>query len=126
VNRIKRPNTWLHRPMLQNVKKALANTEPSTHGTNRRLEVGQSMSALPGNSDINLFCYYQGVIHHDGPSAYVLSNRGKASTLPRFGERQKNDRLNIDGHRKTPDRECGVDIQQAARFSRCFLKSVKP
>jgi hypothetical protein len=32
VNRIKRPNTWLHRPMLQNVKKALANTEPSTHG----------------------------------------------------------------------------------------------
>jgi hypothetical protein len=33
VNRIKRPNTWLHRPMLQNVKKALANTEPSTHGT---------------------------------------------------------------------------------------------
>ena len=35
VNRIKRPNTWLHRPMLQNVKKDLANSEPSTHGTNR-------------------------------------------------------------------------------------------
>jgi hypothetical protein len=32
VNRIKRPNTWLHRPMLQNVKKALAKPEPSTHG----------------------------------------------------------------------------------------------
>ena len=32
VNRTKRPNTWLHRPMLQNVKKALANPEPSTHG----------------------------------------------------------------------------------------------
>src|ERR1019366_5933121 len=32
VSRIKRPNTWLHRPMLQNVKKALANSEPSTHG----------------------------------------------------------------------------------------------
>ena len=27
VNRTKRPNTWLHRPMLQNVKKALANPE---------------------------------------------------------------------------------------------------
>ena len=27
VNRIKRPNTWLHRPMLQNVKKALASSE---------------------------------------------------------------------------------------------------
>src|SRR3982751_5919844 len=36
VNRIKRPNTWLHRPMLQNVKKALANPEPSTHGTLRQ------------------------------------------------------------------------------------------
>ena len=33
VNRTKRPNTWLHRPTLQNVKKALANPEPSTHGT---------------------------------------------------------------------------------------------
>jgi hypothetical protein len=32
VNRTYRPNTWLHRPMLQNVKKALANPEPSTHG----------------------------------------------------------------------------------------------
>jgi hypothetical protein len=31
VNRTKRPDTWLHRPMLQNVKKALANPEPSTH-----------------------------------------------------------------------------------------------
>jgi hypothetical protein len=33
VNRVNRPNTWLHRPMLQNVKKVLANSEPSTHGT---------------------------------------------------------------------------------------------
>ena len=31
VNRIQRPNTWLHRPILQNVKKPLANPEPSTH-----------------------------------------------------------------------------------------------
>jgi hypothetical protein len=35
VNRVKRPNTWLHRPMLQNVKKVLANPEPSTHGAQR-------------------------------------------------------------------------------------------
>jgi hypothetical protein len=39
VNRIKRPNTWLHRPMLQNVKKALANPEPSTHGAKRSLKI---------------------------------------------------------------------------------------
>jgi hypothetical protein len=25
-------HTWLHRPMLQNVKKVLANPEPSAHG----------------------------------------------------------------------------------------------
>jgi hypothetical protein len=31
VNRVNRPDTWLHRPMLQNVKKILANPEPSTH-----------------------------------------------------------------------------------------------
>jgi hypothetical protein len=29
MNRVKRPDTWLHRPMLQNVKKVLANPEPS-------------------------------------------------------------------------------------------------
>jgi hypothetical protein len=32
VNRTYRPNTWLHRPIPQKVKKALANSEPSTHG----------------------------------------------------------------------------------------------
>src|SRR6202166_2529184 len=36
VNRIKRPNTWLHRPMLQNVKKVLANPKPSTHDPFRK------------------------------------------------------------------------------------------
>jgi hypothetical protein len=28
VNRVNRPNTWLHRPMLQTFKKVLANSEP--------------------------------------------------------------------------------------------------
>jgi hypothetical protein len=31
VNRINRPNTWPHRPMLNYVKKILASSEPSTH-----------------------------------------------------------------------------------------------
>ena len=35
MNRVKRPDTWLHRPMLQNVKKVLANPEPSTHDPER-------------------------------------------------------------------------------------------
>jgi hypothetical protein len=52
VNRIKRPNTWLHRPMLQNVKKALANTEPSTHGTFRTCRDVRSVVAIGGKADI--------------------------------------------------------------------------
>ena len=46
VNRTERPNTWLHRPMLQNVKKALANTEPSTHGTKRKCRSILAMSVV--------------------------------------------------------------------------------
>jgi hypothetical protein len=52
VNRIKRPNTWLHRPMLQNVKKALANTEPSTHGTFRTWRNVRSESVMRTKADV--------------------------------------------------------------------------
>ena len=52
VNRIKRPNTWLHRPMLQNVKKALANPEPSTHGTKRTSSDVRSSVAIGGKADM--------------------------------------------------------------------------
>ena len=44
MNRVKRPDTWLHRPMLQNVKKVLANPEPSTHDPKR----GQCADARSG------------------------------------------------------------------------------
>jgi hypothetical protein len=59
VNRIKRPNTWLHRPMLHNVKKALANPEPSTHDPERTSIVRKSgvrpvvASRLGGPHDTN-------------------------------------------------------------------------
>ena len=39
VNRANRPNTWLHRPMLQNVKKVLANPEPSRMRVERKSRV---------------------------------------------------------------------------------------
>ena len=52
VNRTKRPNTWLHRPTLQNVKKALANPEPSTHGTSRHLARCSEMSGVGGKPDV--------------------------------------------------------------------------
>jgi len=35
---------------------------PAFDGTNRRLEVGQSMSAMSEYSDINLFCYRQSIV----------------------------------------------------------------
>ena len=52
VNRIYRPNTWLHRPMLQNVKKALANSEPSTHGTFRTWRDVRLESAFGGKAEV--------------------------------------------------------------------------
>src|SRR5258708_30012454 len=52
VNRIKRPDTWLHRPMLQNVKKVLANPEPSTHGTFETSHDVRSLVAIGGRADI--------------------------------------------------------------------------
>ena len=51
VNRIKRPNTWLHRPMLQNVKKALANPEPSTHDpTETSSGIGSAINLKSANA----------------------------------------------------------------------------
>jgi hypothetical protein len=54
VNRTKRPNTWLHRPILQNVKKALANSEPSTHGTKRTWPAGLTRSVIRGKADLTV------------------------------------------------------------------------
>jgi hypothetical protein len=51
MNRVKRPDTWLHRPMLQNVKKVLANPEPSTHDPTQTL-------ATPGSQARPYFSLY--------------------------------------------------------------------
>jgi hypothetical protein len=50
VNRIQRPNTWLHRPMLQNVKKVLANPEPSTQDPERTWTLCQGMPSAAAQS----------------------------------------------------------------------------
>jgi hypothetical protein len=44
MDRVKRPETWLHRPMLRNVKKVLANPEPSTHDPSRKSSGAKSSS----------------------------------------------------------------------------------
>jgi hypothetical protein len=46
VNRVNRPDTWLHRPMLQNVKKVLANPEPSTQDPLRTSEVQRHAAVM--------------------------------------------------------------------------------
>jgi hypothetical protein len=52
VNRAKRPNTWQHRPKPAYVKKALANPEPSTHGTKRTNRAGLMMSVDWGRPEV--------------------------------------------------------------------------
>ena len=52
VNRVNRSNTWLHRPMLQNVKKALANSEPSTHGTLRHADRPRKFPFMGGGPEV--------------------------------------------------------------------------
>ena len=50
MNRVKRPDTWLHRPMLRNVKKVLAKPEPSTHDPERSLpQSSNDRLSLAGN-----------------------------------------------------------------------------
>jgi len=53
VNRAKRPNTWQHRPKPAYVKKALANPEPSTHGTSRHFAALRNLVAVGGIADID-------------------------------------------------------------------------
>ena len=53
ANRIKRPDTWLHRPMLQNVKKALANPEPSTHDPTETGGAAVRLAGIPRNVNIH-------------------------------------------------------------------------
>ena len=53
VNRAKRPNTWQHRPKPAYVKKALANPEPSTHGTSRHSGAVRNLVSYRGIADFD-------------------------------------------------------------------------
>ena len=74
VNRIKRPDTWLHRPMLQNVKKALANPEPSTHDPKATL-VGPSNFTEPHKTSKRGVTFHEaaGVHHARGRRGGIMS-----------------------------------------------------
>ena len=53
VNRTNRPNTWLHRPG-RAVKNLLANSEPSTHGTERTRRRDRAHVRFEGRSGLGL------------------------------------------------------------------------
>jgi hypothetical protein len=61
VNRIKRPNTWLHRPMLQNVKKLLPTRSRPHMARIGGQRAGRACPLCPGISDINLSRYCQSI-----------------------------------------------------------------
>src|SRR5260370_31712022 len=56
ANRANRPNTWLHRPTPANVKILLANSEPSTHGTEGTFHLRLPMSAHWARPDVPRTC----------------------------------------------------------------------
>jgi hypothetical protein len=65
VNRAKRPNTWQHRPKPAYVNKALANSEPSTHGTKRK-SAGALPCPLLGEERTSFDCSLQVVDYRAG------------------------------------------------------------
>jgi hypothetical protein len=81
VNRVKRPNTWLHRPMLQNVKKALANLEPSTHDPQQNSRSGCLFFRTAHECSITTQCLRS-------PAGRIESwRRGAGSRSPTIGRR---------------------------------------
>jgi hypothetical protein len=85
VNRANRPNTWLLRPMLQTVKKALANPEPSTHGPEADSQQGQYRCALrweraaSGGSNLTL-CASASLAFLESRPWTVRPNYGKSAS----------------------------------------------
>jgi hypothetical protein len=79
VNRIKRPDTWLHRPMLQNVKKALANSEPSTHGTSHHIAAMRNLVAT-GHGGHWSSLHQSSSIYECAPQSVNSSIRGRWQT----------------------------------------------
>src|SRR5271167_601428 len=94
MNRVKRPDTWLHRPMLQNVKKALANPEPSTQDPKQTQAFAAQnfvMFAAGGFGFFARLALYSSTIFSSGPktqlynSPMLCSSCGSDSMLNTLG-----------------------------------------
>ena len=83
MNRVKRPDTWLHRPMLQNVKKVLANPEQATHDPT---DAGAGVE--PRSAKIN-FCGIFGVVRFSTLQHYprVSGHRQTSQSGPKSATR---------------------------------------
>ena len=84
MNRVKRPDTWLHRPMLQNVKKVLANPEPSTHDP---IPTSALISMRPAVRISHSRAMASGILHTIGPHERHMGRRD-FSMLPGGGLRR--------------------------------------
>jgi hypothetical protein len=79
VNRVNRPNTWLHRPMLQMFKKVLANSEPSTHGGKADIAFeGQNVPLMTQSGPFGKTQNGCDLLHSLDPNSFVKLQWGKA------------------------------------------------
>ena len=85
MNRVKRPDTWLHRPMLQNVKKVLANPEQATHDPT---DAGAGVE--PRSAKIN-FCGIFGVVRFSTLQHYprVSGHRQTSQSGPKSANKRR-------------------------------------
>ena len=117
MNRVKRPDTWLHRPMLQNVKKVLANPEPSTHGTNRTTgPMSELVSAYRGQSGSRSFGVVRAAFDPKRPSPTSELN---SSPLKRVTSNMQRNRMLPAGRCADILRRASAHID-ARRFSKVY------
>ena len=99
MNRVKRPDTWLHRPMLQNVKKVLANPEPSTHDPERKSAITKIFClTAAGAFQAPTFDRYTTQVHY---ASCQRGDRGETDEGPPTDDRQDADGRGTAGrHRR--------------------------
>src|SRR5262249_26345201 len=102
--RAKRPNTWLHRPMLHTFKKVLANSEPSTHGGKADIALTSKCPAYGRGEHRHYPLYYHGAKARICLGLSIVVNRPGGDMQRRGGSEQpvKGRRTNRPKVRKAP------------------------
>jgi hypothetical protein len=93
-DRTYRPNTWPHRPMLQNMKKVLASPEPSTHDPGADMNAANQQQRERGH--IWHFCSFGIVIgRSDVPRTCARHRRLHTQALPVCVRHSRRQRISI-------------------------------